>query len=193
MILGVVFGILISIPLLTLTTFVQVLYLESLRLRTRDLPSLKFLKESVDDKFGMKTEDGAGAFSLVKHTLLAILGILYFAWFSDGTPWHAAVFWQAVLAVTVTMVAVCFALPQLLYRRTSGRWLLPFVPLLHLIALVTRPFVVMLAFFQSLIDLTDDHAPDNEEPTPAENIEALISAGTEEGLIEEEDRKLIQS
>src|SRR4029077_8482983 len=33
----------------------------------------------------------------------------------------------------------------------------------------------------------------NEEPTPAENIEALISAGTEEGLIEEEDRKLIQS
>ena len=29
--------------------------------------------------------------------------------------------------------------------------------------------------------------------TPAENIDALISAGTEEGLIEEEDRKLIQS
>ncbi len=30
-------------------------------------------------------------------------------------------------------------------------------------------------------------------PTSAENIEALITAGTEEGLIEEEDRKLIQS
>ena len=32
-----------------------------------------------------------------------------------------------------------------------------------------------------------------EPPTPAENIEALIYAGTEEGLIQEEDRKLIQS
>ena len=32
-----------------------------------------------------------------------------------------------------------------------------------------------------------------EPPTPAENIEALIAAGTEEGLIHEEDRKLIQS
>ena len=32
-----------------------------------------------------------------------------------------------------------------------------------------------------------------EPPTPAENIEALIDAGTEEGLIQEEDRKLIQS
>ena len=193
MMLGILLGILITIPLLGLTTFVQVLYLESLRLRTRDLPSLKFFKETLEDKFGMKTEDGAGAFSLVKHTLLAMLGILYFAWFSDGTPWHAAVFWQAVLAVIVTMIAVSFALPQLLYRRTSAHWLLPFVPLLRLIALVTRPFVVMLAFFQSLIDLTDDTATANEEPTPAENIEALISAGTEEGLIEEEDRKLIQS
>jgi magnesium and cobalt exporter, CNNM family len=88
---------------------------------------------------------------------------------------------------------VAFALTQLLCRRTSVHWLLPLVPLLRLIALVTRPFVVMLAFFQSLIDLTDDTATANEEPTPAENIEALISAGTEEGLIEEEDRKLIQS
>jgi len=34
---------------------------------------------------------------------------------------------------------------------------------------------------------------DEEQPTPAENIEALISAGQEEGLIEEQDRKLIQS
>jgi CBS domain containing-hemolysin-like protein len=32
-----------------------------------------------------------------------------------------------------------------------------------------------------------------EAQSPAENLEALISAGTEEGIIEEEDRKLIQS
>jgi len=53
--------------------------------------------------------------------------------------------------------------------------------------------VAALKFFQSLVDLTDDTAAQAEEPTPAENIEALISAGTEEGLIAEEDRQLIQS
>jgi putative hemolysin len=52
--------------------------------------------------------------------------------------------------------------------------------------------VALLDFFQSLVDLTDDTGQPIEEPTPAENIEALISAGTEEGLIEEDDRKLIQ-
>jgi CBS domain containing-hemolysin-like protein len=189
----VVFALFAAIPLLGLMTFVQILYLESLRLRTRDLPSLKFFKETLEDRIGLKTEDGAGAFSLVKHTLLCVVGILYFAWFADGAPWHAAIFWQAMIAVVLTMVTVCFALPQLLYRRTSGHWLLPLVPLIRLFAWIARPCVAFLAFFQSLIDLTDDTAATTEVPTSAENIEALISAGTEEGLIEEDDRKLIQS
>ena len=188
-----VLAIWVVIPLLGLMTFVQVLYLESLRLRTRDLPSLKFFKEAVEEKIGLTGENGAEAFSLVKHTLLSVLGILYFAWFAERGDWQAALFWQAMAAVVFTMVLVCFALPQLLYRRTSGRWLLPLVPLLRLFALVARPCVAMLTFFQSLIDLTDDAEETKDEPTPAENIDALISAGTEEGLIEEDDRKLIQS
>ena len=193
MILAVVVALVVIIPLLALVTFVQVLYLESLRLRTRDLPSLRFFKETLEDRIGIPTEDGAGAFSLVKHTLLSVLGILYFAWFAGERPWHAAIFWQAVAAVVLTMIAVSFALPQLLYRRTSGHWLLPLVPLIRLFALIARPCVALLTFFQSLIDLTDDASTAADEPTSAENIEALISAGAEEGLIEEEDRELMQS
>jgi CBS domain containing-hemolysin-like protein len=178
--------VLVIIPLLGLVTFVQVLYLESIRLRPRDLPSIKLFKESLEDRICLHTEQGAEAFSLVKHTLLILLGIVFYAWFSDNL-------WEAIAAALAVMVTICFALPQLLYRRTSGRWLLPLAPALRLIALVARPVVAMLTFFQRLVDLTDDTAAKAEEPTPAENIEALISAGTEEGLIEEEDRELIQS
>jgi hypothetical protein len=39
------------------------LYLESLRLRTRDLPAIKFFKETLEDKIGFPTEDGAGSFT----------------------------------------------------------------------------------------------------------------------------------
>ena len=124
---------------------------------------------------------------------MVLLGIFYFAWFCDGEPWHAAVFWQAVLAVWLTMVAVSYALPQVLYRRTTGRWLLPLAPLLRGLAWTARPCVALLGFFQSLVDLTDDTGAAEEQPTSAENIDALISAGAEEGLIEEEDRELIQS
>jgi CBS domain containing-hemolysin-like protein len=192
-ILAVILAALVATPVLGLVTFVQLLYLESMRLRTRDLPALKFFKDTLEDKIGLKTEDGSAAFSIVKHTLLVLLGIFYFAWFADGEPWNAAVFWQAVLAVWLVMMAVAYALPQLLYRRTAGRWLLPLVSLLRGLAWVARPCVALLGFFQSLIDLADDSQTDEEQPTPAENIEALISAGQEEGLIEEQDRKLIQS
>jgi len=193
MMLFVLLATLITIPLLGIVTFVQVLYLESLRLRTRDLPSIKFFKETLEDRIGLETEQGSSAFSLIKHSLLVWLTIFFFAWFADGRPWTGSVLWETGVAVWLTMVAISFALPQLLYRRTSARWLLPLVPLLRALALIARPAEATLSFFQSLVDLTDETAAAEEEPTAAENIEALISAGQEEGLIEEDDRKLIQS
>jgi len=185
MMLALAIGVAVTLTLLGLVTFVQVLYLESMRLRTRDLPSLKFFKDTLEDRIGLDTEDGAGAFSLIKHSLLILLALLY--------VFYVAALWQALLAAWLTMLTVCFAMPQLLYRRTSGRWLLPMVPLLRALALAARPFIALLSFFQSLIELTEDAAREEEPPTPAENIEALISAGTEEGLIGEQDRELIQS
>jgi CBS domain containing-hemolysin-like protein len=192
-ILAVIFAALVAVPALGLVTFVQLLYLESMRLRTRDLPALEFFKDTLEDQLGLKTEDGAGAFSLIKHTLMLLLGIFFFAWFAADEPWNSGVLLQAVLAAWLVMIAVAYALPQLLYRRTSARWLLPVLPLLRAMAWVARPCVALLGFFQSLIDLGDDAAAHEEQPTSAENIEALISAGQEEGLIEEQDRELIQS
>lgn len=185
MMFAIVIATLLAIPLLGLVTFVQLLYLESLRLRTRDLPSLKFFKDELEDKIGIKADQGAGSFSLIKHSLLVALAVLYCGWLVN--------LWEAALAAWLVMIAVAYALPQLLYRRTSGRWLLPLVPLLRTLAWIARPCEALLEFFQSLVDLTDDQSSKEEPPTSAENIDALISAGAEEGLIEEDDRKLIQS
>jgi len=188
----VILGTLISIPLLVLVTFVQLLYLESMRLRTRDLPSLKFFKETLEDRLGMKTEEGAETFSIIKHTLLVMVGVLCLAWSADGAPWSAMAFFEGALSACLIMIGATYAVPQLLYRRTSAHWVQALIPFFRAMALMTRPCVALLDFFQSLLDLTDDTGQQIEEPTPAENIDALISAGTEEGLIEEDDRKLIQ-
>jgi len=98
MMAAVILATLVTIPLLGVVTFLQVLYLESLRLRTRDLPALKFFKETLEDKIGLKTEQGAGTFSLIKHSLLVLLAMLFFAWFSDGQPWTVRVLWQTGLS-----------------------------------------------------------------------------------------------
>ena len=73
-----------------LVLFVQLLYLESLRLRTRDLPRSNSSKKRWKTASGLKTEEGAACFSLIKHTSLLLLGILYFCQIQRRAPLELA-------------------------------------------------------------------------------------------------------
>src|SRR5579885_831925 len=110
MMVAVIILTLAALPLLSMVSFVQVLYLEATRLRTRDLPAIKFFKETLEDRLGMKTEQGATSFSLVKHTLLAFIGIGFFVWFEDDQPLHWGAVWQAGLTTWLTMMMAAYAI-----------------------------------------------------------------------------------
>src|SRR5262249_28926562 len=69
----VIFSALLAL-LVMFVTCIQVLYLESLRIRARELPSLQFFKETLEQKIGLSVDRGALTFSLVKHVLLGIFG-----------------------------------------------------------------------------------------------------------------------
>jgi putative hemolysin len=181
------------VVLLALSTFAQLLYLESLRLRTRDLPAIRYFRDTLEPRIGLGVDRGAASFSLIKHTSLLALSLVYLGWFAEGHGWNWGTVARAMGVGWITMLAVAYALPQALYRRTEARWLGPLVPVLQIMAAFTRPFTVLLAFFQSIVDLADDKNGAEEAATPAENIDVLITAGEEEGLIREDDRELIQS
>jgi CBS domain containing-hemolysin-like protein len=178
--------------LLCVITVVQVLYSESLRLRSRDLPALQFFKETLEDRIGVQGDDGVLAFSLIKHTLMLLLGVCFLAT-REGEPAPWQNLFEAALFAWLTMLLSTYVLAQVLYRKTSGRWLLPLAPVLRVCALLVRPLTAVLGFFQSLVELSKPAATNEESPSPAQDIEALISAGEEEGLIEKDDRKLIES
>ena len=179
--------------LLTLSAIAQTLYVESLRLRSRECAALEYFKENLEDRLGLKIERGALTFSLIKHFLIAMMGIFALALLATGREQ----FWTAIAEAAILAWVLCifFAqiVPQLLYRKTSGRWLFAFLPVLHAMILVMAPLVAILKFFQSLTELRDATEEENGNGHSSESVEALITAGKEEGLIEEEDRKLIQS
>ncbi|MFN7923303.1 MAG: hemolysin family protein [Bryobacteraceae bacterium] len=181
--------------------FVQLLYVESLRLRAKEQPALQFFKEEFEDKIGLKLDRGALAFSLIKHALLITTAIVIFASLERGnielklppqSMWRSMI--ESVVISMVSMLGVAHLIPQLLYRRTNGRWLLAAMPLILLLALTVRPLLALLGFLKSVADLgaAEEPVEDASENTE-QQIEALITAGAEEGLIEEGDRKLIQS
>lgn len=178
---------------LALATLVQMLYLESVRLRAREYASLEFFKDTLEDAIGLDEASGALAFSLVKHTTLSFMGIVYLAVAKLGgaTLWYSVV--EASVFTMLTMTVAAYAVPQVIYRRSRCRWLLPIVPLLRIMALPARPLGALLQFLQSLAELSGPSRAEQESVDPAEHIDALIDAGAEEGIIEEDDRKLIQS
>jgi putative hemolysin len=182
----------LAVLILAIASSIQLLYLESLRLRSRDLPAMEFFKTHVEEKIGLAIDDGALSFSLIKHAVLALTGVLLLADFL-GSSLTGSNFFQACFISLLLMMIAGYAIPQLLYRRSGGRWMAALLPLLRAMALATKPATAVLRLFFSLVEITDEKSGTEEAATPAENIEALISAGTEEGLIQEEDRKLIQS
>lgn len=185
---------LILTALVTAVTALQLLYLESMRLRTREYAALQYFKETLEEKIGLKGEQGLITFSLVKHTGIVLVGMLFLAAsYSQRLGWWEAVGAACLLSGIAVMVS-CYIVPQLLYRKSSGSWMMALLPVYLALAIAARPFTWVLGFFTSLFELGNGK-DEREEPMAgsAEHVEALIDAGTEEGILEEGDRKLIQS
>lgn len=178
--------------LISLSAVAQLLYVESLRLRSREYPALEYFKDNLEERLGLKIERGALTFSLFKHALIAMVGMFSLAVLSAGR----AQIWTAMAEAAVLAFAICaffgHILPQFLYRQSNGKWLFAFLPILHAVILLMKPLVAVLKFVQSLTELREPAEEENGNGS-AESVEALITAGKEEGLIEEEDRRLIQS
>ena len=189
----VLLAVVLLLLLVTLFTSIETLYLEGMRLRTRDLPSLQHFKSNLEPRLNLRSEEGALTFSLWKHTCLVTFGVMVLAQVVDGGYLTAAALLESVVGALLLMLLCAYFIPQLLFRRTSGMWVGHLLPFYSGAALVMRPLVLALNFLHSLLDITGQETDRDEPATSAENIEALITAGTEEGLIQEDDRKLIQS
>ena len=55
---------------------VQILYLAALRLRAKETPALTWFKAELEDRLSYRLEEGALAFSVVKHSLVVLLTLM---------------------------------------------------------------------------------------------------------------------
>ncbi len=179
--------------LLGFVSYVQLLYLESLRLLRREVASLTFFRETLAEKIGLEAERGSLTFSLIKHVSLAVTGLFYLCALVRPGVEH----WQSVIeAVGISFLAMLlttYVLPMFLYRRTKGRWILRLLPLVKLFVVCAWPLTAILRAFQALLDLDIKAPGEGASSDSVEHVEALITAGAEEGILEEQDRKLIHS
>lgn len=178
--------------LLLLFSYVHRLYSEKGRLLLGSKDNVDFFENQIEPRLGVKTERAELTFSLLTQVDLVVLALLVAFW-NLGEPVH----WQTLIegGVFLVLEVLLFAqlIPQLLLTRTSGKWLSPFTGLLRSSILAISPLVTVSQFLHHLSALGGEEEGEGEEASASQNIEALIEAGEEEGLIEKEDQRLIRS
>ena len=187
----------LSVVLVAITlpifSYLTLIYRELGRMTTGRIHAhLEIFEAEIEPKLKINRRSGGRTFRILGHFWLAFLvlettrGVVYFV---SGT-WESFVEFFVFLVLEVVL-AMHFVPDMLLYR-TTGRWLLPLLPLIRGAMWFVWPVRVFLEGAESLARISEHEAEKTEEQRTEEGIEALVEAAEEEGIIEPEQADLIE-
>jgi putative hemolysin len=154
---------------------------------------LEIFETEVEPRLHVDRERADLAFSLSVRLWLVLVaaltarGVLFFV---PGT-WEAAV--EMIFFLGAEVVIAMQFLPALLLARAPGNWVLPFIPLVRVLLLVLWPLQAVLSILTSVLHLSEESEARTPEVEQQEAIEAFVDAATEEGIIEQDEARLIES
>jgi len=180
----------------TLASYISRVYAEFGKILTREIEeNLDAWEELVEPQLGL-TREHAGLCAVVLQQLsLGLIALGFGAVLFDRAPLLArptpAEIAQAILVLVLVVVFCNQLLPTMLFNRTRGRWVAKFVWPIRLLLWLMTPVTVFVRFFFSVASLAEEQVTPEEET--ADDVEALLEAGEEEGILEESDRELVRS
>lgn len=174
-------------------SYLALIYRELGRMTTgRIHEHLDIFEAEIEPKLHINRKSAGRTFRILGHFWLAFLvlettrGVVYFV---PGT-WESFVEFCVFLALEV--VILMHFIPDILLYRTTGRWLLPLLPLVRVSMWLVWPVRVFLEGAESLARISEKESEQTEEQRTEEGIEALVEAAEEEGIIAPEQGDLIE-
>ena len=187
----------LSVVLVGLTlpifSYLTLIYRELGRMTTgRVHEHLDIFEAEIEPKLKISRRSGGRTFRILGHFWLAFLvlettrGVVYFV---PGT-WESLI--EFCVFVILEVVFAMHFIPDMLLYRTTGRWLLPLLPLIRSAMWLVWPVRVFLEGAESLARISEQETEKTDEQRTEEGIEALVEAAEEEGIIEREQADLIE-
>ena len=174
-------------------SYLTLIYRELGRMTTgRVHEHLEIFENEIEPKLKINRRSGGRTFRILGHFWLAFLvlettrGVVYFV---PGT-WESFV--EFCVFLTLEVVILMHFIPDMLLYRTTGRWLLPLVPIIRLAMFVAWPARIFLEGTESLARISEKDFDQTPEQRTEEGIEALVEQAEEEGIIEPEQASLIE-
>ena len=180
----------------TLASYISRVYSEFGKILTREIEeNLDAWEELVEPQLGLTREHASICAAVLQQLALGLIALGFGAVLFDRAPLLArptpAEIIQAVLALVLVVVFCNQLLPTLLFNRTRGRWARRLVWAIRFLLWLMTPITVFVRFFFSVASLAEE--PSTPEEETADDVEALLEAGEEEGILEESDRELLRS
>ena len=180
----------------TLASYISRVYSEFGKILSREVQdNLDAWEERIEPHIGLSRDHAYLSAVVLQQLSLGLIALEFGAILFDRAPHLArptyAEIAQAVLGVVLIVVVCNQLLPSLLFNRTRGLWAARIIWPIRLLLWVTTPITVFIRFFFSVAALAEQPASPEEES--AVNVEALIEAGEEEGILEQSDRELVRS
>ena len=186
-------GVVLLALFLPVYSYLALIYRELGRMTTGPVHEhLDIFEAEIEPRIGLNRRSAGRAFRILGHFWLAflVLETTRGVWtFVPGT-WESLVQLAAFIGLEV-VVAMHFV-PDILLYRTTGRWLLPLLPLIRASLVLVWPVRVFLEGAESLARISESDTEKSEEQRTEEGIEALVEAAEEEGIIEPEQADLIE-
>ena len=180
----------------TFAAYISRLYSEFGKILPREVQdNIDEWEEKVEPLLGLTREHAALCAAVLQQLTLGVFALAIGAVLFDRAP-HAArptypEIAQAVLVVVMVVVFCNQILPNLLFTHTKGRWAAKLVWPIRFLLWVMTPITAVIRFFFSIASLAEKPAAEDEEQAP--DVESLLEAGEEEGILEESDRDLVRS
>ncbi len=181
--------------LLALTSYVDRIYGEMGKFLARQYQdNIDAWEERIEPRMGLARESLAQSASVLRQLSLAGIALLAGLRLAPRLALPGA--WTELLTTLFELILLILLfdrlIPQLLFTRTRGLWVLRIRFLLQALFYLILPITLLLSLMLSIASLAE---PENsqEEDHPSEAVDALLEAGEEEGILEESDRELLRS
>ncbi len=187
--------------ILTLAAYVDRIYSEMGKFLAREYQdNIDSWEQLLEPRLRLGREATALSASILRQLSLAGIALLFgFNLYTHDpaqhTILHAPGFAQiARTSAELILLLLVFdrLIPQILFTRTVGTWVVRLRYLLFALFYLVQPVVLALGLLLSIAALAEpeDHT---EAEHPSEAMDALLEAGEEEGILEESDRELVRS
>ena len=189
--------VLLLIVVLALAAYVDRVYSEMGKFLAREYQdNIDSWEERVEPRLKLGRESIAQSASVLRQLSLAAIALIFGLRLFSMFGWVGEEFWRE-LGVTVCELVLIIVLfdrlvPQVLFSRTRGRWVVKIRWLLQALFFLILPVTLLLGLLLSIAALAEPE-DEKEEEHPDEAMDALLEAGEEEGILEESDRELVRS